>query len=125
MFHRKQHQGPPDGPFSHSDDCTILRADPSVSIPWSEVERGHWVRTCQCSKEHYRAPEPARVRLDPLDPATMRHLPQCEFVGTTDRDIIRVLLKVKPGLGPDYQWVECGSCGSGWPVADFAEESVR
>jgi hypothetical protein len=54
----------------------------------------------------------------------MRHLPQCEFVGT-DRDIIRVLLKVKPGLGPDYQWVECGSCGSGWPVADFAEESVR
>jgi hypothetical protein len=22
---------------------------------------------------------PARVRLDPLDPATMRHLPQCEY----------------------------------------------
>jgi hypothetical protein len=100
MFHRKQHHGPPDGPFSHSDDCTILRADPSVSIPWSEVERGHWVRTCQCSKEHYRAPEPARVRLDPLDPATMRHLPQCEFVGTTDRDIIRVLPQGQARAGP-------------------------
>jgi hypothetical protein len=89
MFHRRQHHGPPDGPFSHSDDCRILRAAPSVSIPWSEVERGHWVRTCQCTQEHYRAPEPARVRLDLLDPATMRHLPQREFRGTTDPVVLR------------------------------------
>jgi hypothetical protein len=122
MFHRKQHHGPPGGPFSHSDDCRILRADPSVSIPWSEVERGHWVRTCQCSQEHYRAPEPAHVRLDPLDPATMRHLPQCEFRGTTDPATLRALLRITPKEG--YAWVECGACDSGWQVLDFAEECV-
>jgi hypothetical protein len=105
--------------ISHSDDCRILRADPSVSIPWSQVERGHWVRTCQCSQEHYRAPEPARVRLDPFDPATMRHLPQCEFRGTTDPATLRALLRVTPKEG--YAWVECGACDSGWQVPYYAE----
>jgi hypothetical protein len=31
---------PPDTEFIHGHDCKILRADPSTSIPWSEIERG-------------------------------------------------------------------------------------
>jgi hypothetical protein len=51
MFGRtKQRHGPPDGPFSHSDDCRIVGADPDVELPWSEVEAGHWTRTCVCSE---------------------------------------------------------------------------
>jgi hypothetical protein len=118
MF-RKKHHGPSSQPFSHSDDCKIVKADPGVEIPWSEVERGHWVRTCQCNEEHYRAPEPARVRLDPLDPATMRHLPQCEFKDVSDTAMLRALLRVKPGLAEGYEWVECGSCGAGWQVPNY------
>jgi hypothetical protein len=37
-------------------------------------------------------------------------------------DIRKVLLKVKPGLGEGYDWVECGACGAGWQVSHF--ESV-
>jgi hypothetical protein len=123
MFRRtKEHPGPPDTPFEHGPNCMVLRADPTVVIPWSEVETRHWVRTCQCSEEHWRAPAPARVRLDPLDPKTSRHLPQCEFVGTTDPAILRALLKITPKDG--YAWVECGGCQAGWQVADFAEEHV-
>jgi hypothetical protein len=54
----------------------------------------------------------------------MRHLPQCEFKDVSDRSILLVLLKIRPGLDPGYQWVECGSCSAGWQVLDHAEESV-
>ena len=37
---------PPDTEFIHGHDCKILRADPSTSIPWSEMERGLWERRC-------------------------------------------------------------------------------
>ena len=53
-----------------------------------------------------------RVRLDPLDPKTARHMGQCEFASADDPSVLRVLLKVKPGLGEGYDWVECGSCGA-------------
>jgi hypothetical protein len=65
-----------------------------------------------------------RVRLDPLDPKTSRHLPQCEYVSETDPVVLKVLLKVKPGAGGGYDWVECGACGAGWQVPHYAE-SVR
>jgi hypothetical protein len=125
MFGKKKRMTPPDTPFQHADGCKILVADPATVIPWSEEEIGHFVRVCTCTTEHWRAPQPARVRLDPYDPATMRHLGECEFKNETNHDVLKILLKVKPGMGPDYQWVECGSCGSAWPVADYAEESVR
>jgi hypothetical protein len=35
-------------PFTHADNCKILRADPTVQIPWSDVETGHWRTVCQC-----------------------------------------------------------------------------
>jgi hypothetical protein len=59
-----------------------------------------------------------RVRLDPLDPATSRHLRQCEFVHETDAHMLRVLLKVTDK--GDYDWVECGSCDAGWQVPHYA-----
>jgi hypothetical protein len=43
----------------------------------------------------------------------------------TDPAVLRVLLRIKPGLDEGYSWVECGSCGFAWPVPDYAEESVR
>jgi hypothetical protein len=52
----------------------------------------------------------------------MRHLPECEFVDSTDPAILRALLKITPKDG--YVWVECGGCQGGWQVADFAEETV-
>jgi hypothetical protein len=121
MF-RKKHQGPPDRPFLQADDCKLVKADPDFEPVWSEVERGHWRRECQCGAEDYRVPKHAHVRLDPLDPATMRHLPQCEFKGTTDPVILKALLKITPKHG--YSWVECGAYSGGWQVLDFAEERV-
>jgi hypothetical protein len=31
------------------------------------------------------------------------------------------MLKVKPGLGAGYEWVECGACDAGWQVPHYAE----
>jgi hypothetical protein len=41
----------------------------------------------------------------------------------TDPSVLKVLLKVKPGLGEGYDWVECGACDAGWQV--HHAESVR
>jgi hypothetical protein len=46
---------------------------------------------------------------------------QCEYVSETDSAVLKVLLKVKPGLGEGYDWVECNSCGAGWQVPYFTE----
>jgi hypothetical protein len=62
-----------------------------------------------------------RARLDPLDAKTSRHLGQCEYVSQTDPAMLKVLLKVKPGLGEGYDWVECSACGAGWQVAHYAK----
>jgi hypothetical protein len=116
MFRRKKG---PNRAFAHSDGCKILAADPTVQIQWSEVETGHWRRVCQCGAEDvYEEPADRRVRLDPLDAKTARHLGQCEFVGETDAAMLRVLLKVTDK--GDYDWVECGSCDAGWQVPHYA-----
>jgi hypothetical protein len=116
MFHKKQQAGPPPGPFPHTDDCKILRSDPTVVIPWNEVEGGLWVRQCVCTKEYWRAPAPSRQRLDPLDPATMRHLPQCEYASASDPAVLKLVLRVRDGADPSYVWVECLECTAGWQV---------
>ncbi len=115
MFGRKKLQLPSQ-PFVHSDTCPILRANPSFAPVWSEVERGHWRRECQCGAEDYREPERARVRLDPLDAKTSRHAPECEFASDTNPAVLRLILRVKEGMGGGYWWVECGSCSTGWQV---------
>jgi hypothetical protein len=120
MF-RRNHNKPPSQPFPHDPDCRIVKADPKVVIPWSRLEYGRWRRECVCGAEGWQEPAPSRVRQDPYDPATSRHAGQCEFKDTTDRDVIKVLLKVKPGMGEGYSWVTCGSCEYEWAVADYAE----
>jgi hypothetical protein len=41
MFGTKK-TGPPTRPFSHSDSCRIMRADPTTQIEWVEVSAGNW-----------------------------------------------------------------------------------
>jgi hypothetical protein len=120
MFGRRK-KGP-DKAFSHSDDCKILAADPGVEIEWSKLERGHWVAECVCGTEHYHEPRTRPARLDPVDPRTARHLPQCEFASETNPATLKVLLKVRERDG--YWWVECGSCEAGWQVPFYGSESV-
>jgi hypothetical protein len=115
----------PDKAFIHTDDCKIAKADPDVKIPWNEVESGHWVATCRCSEQHYREPSAQPSRLDPLDPTTFRHAPQCEFRDMTDPALLPALLNVKDGSGGDYWWVTCGACATSWQVAYYAAESVE
>jgi hypothetical protein len=115
---RKQRQAPPDGPFAHTDDCGIVRADPDARIEWSYVGDRRWERVCRCGREDWYAPAAPRARLDPLDPKTANHLPQCEFITVTDPAVLRVLLKVTDK--GDYAWVECGSCEAGWQVPFYA-----
>ena len=122
MFGRRRR---PNRPFTHQEGCKLLKADPSFLPEWQEVERGFWKAECQCGVETYREPAADdRVRLSPYDPTTARHLGQCEYVSETDPAVLKVLLKVKPGLGEGYDWVECGACDAGWQVPYFAE-SVR
>ena len=109
MFNRKR--TPPSKPFIHADDCRVLKADPDVPIPWNYVGDGSWRAECVCTFEIYVEPAvDERVRLDPLDPKTSRHLGQCEYASETDPGVLKFLLKVKPGLGEGYDWVECGAC---------------
>jgi hypothetical protein len=123
MFARRK-KGPT-RPFAHADDCKILKADPGVEIPWSEVESGHWRAVCVCGTQDYYEPvADRRARLDPLDPSTSRHAGQCEFASETDRGVLRVALKVKPGLDEGYDWVECAGCDCGWQVPHHAPGSI-
>ena len=93
MFHNRKR--PPDTPFAHNPDCRIRAADPAVQIPWSEIRAGAWEARCVCGVQYaYEQTVDNRVRLDPLDPKTGGHLPQCEFAAGTDPSVIRVLLKV-------------------------------
>lgn len=72
-----------------------------------------------CGVEGWHAPVAGRGRRnDPYDPATARHLGQCEFVGVTATSMLQALLKVTDK--GDYAWVECGSCDAGWQVTHYA-----
>jgi hypothetical protein len=123
MFGLKKGASLPTRPFAHTDDCKIAEADPRVELPWSEVEGGHWERVCVCGREDFFEPVRPRVRQDPLDPATARHFPACEYATEADPSVLRVLLKVPEGKGPGYSWVTCGACDHSWPVPDFVEEA--
>jgi hypothetical protein len=117
-------RGPPDKAFSHSDNCRIVAADPTVSIEWSELEGGHWQAVCQCGVQDFYEPVAARVRLDPYDPSTFRLAGQCEHRYASDPGLLRALLRVRDGAGGGYWWVECAGCESGWQVPFYAPESA-
>jgi hypothetical protein len=93
---------PPDTEFIHGYDCKILRADPSTSLPWSEMERGLWERRCVCGSEYWREPLPEYRRQDPYDPRTFRHAGECEHRDTTDPALLKLIIDAKPGTGGDY-----------------------
>jgi hypothetical protein len=60
---------------------------------------------------------------DPLGRSIRRpshHAGECEYVSETDPAVLKVLVKVKPGLGDGYDWVECAACGAGWQVPHYA-----
>lgn len=102
----------------------ILKADPDVEIPWQEIETDLWIAECVCGKEYHREPlADGRVRLDPLDPSTARHAPQCEHAHTTDAAVLRLVLNVKDGLEPGYWWVTCLACHASWQVLHHGVES--
>jgi hypothetical protein len=56
---------------------------------------------------------------------TSRHAGQCEFASESDPAVPKILLKVRPGLGPGYSCAECGSCAAGWQVPHYAESVGR
>jgi hypothetical protein len=122
MFSKRSRHGLPARPFSHADGCKILAADPGVQIEWSEIRAGVWEAVCQCGKQSHYEPAPARIRLDPLDPATFRHGGGCEMREVTDPPVLRALLKVTEK--EDYWWVQCGNCDFGWQTPFYAQVSV-
>ena len=77
------------------------------------------------TQDYYEPVADRRARLDPLDPSTSRHAGQCEFASETDPAVLRVALKVRPGLDEGYDWVECAGCDCGWQVPHYAAESIR
>jgi hypothetical protein len=75
---------------------------------------------CVCTIEYFREPiTDNRVRLDPYNPATARHLGHCEYISETDPAVIKVLLKVTDK--ENYDWVECSGCWGCWQVLHYAE----
>jgi hypothetical protein len=118
IFKRKKPPGM-ELPFIHGTDCPIVRADPGYQPTWEKAEEGDaWRRICQCGSETIHVTDAAK-KIDPYEPGTFRHAPQCDYRDVTDPAIIRAILTVKPGSGSDeYLWVTCGHCEISWPVPD-------
>jgi hypothetical protein len=115
VFRRKWK--PPGRAFIH-DDCRIAKVDPDVEIPWSHLGEGLWRRECLCTYESspsHSSTTASKTNRSIRGPAAT--LGQCEYVTETDPVELQLLLKIKPGLGEGYDWVEGGACGAGWPVA--------
>lgn len=111
-----------DKAFSHSLDCKILAADPSVQIEWSEIRRGAWEARCVCGTDYFYDPvADERERLDRFDPATARHGPSCPYRDATE--IPSGVLKVEEKDG-GYWWCQCAACSFSWQVPTYAPESV-
>jgi hypothetical protein len=92
----------PNKAFSHQEGCTLFLGRPEFPAGRQEVERGFWRgRSASAASKPFREIDADdRVRLDPLDPKRSHHLGQCEYISETDPAVLKVLLKVKPGLGP-------------------------
>jgi hypothetical protein len=122
MFGLKK-KGParPTGPFAHAAGCKIVVADPDFEPEWQELEEGHWRRICQCwSEDIYEPRVDTRTRLDPLNPATFRHLGGCEHADVTDVVIIKAILTVHER--ENYWYVQCSPCDGGWQVPYYVAE---
>jgi hypothetical protein len=49
-------------------------------------------------------------------------LPQCEYIDDADPAVLKILLTVKPGLAPGYNWVTCAGCEGSWQLPHYASE---
>lgn len=106
-FARKE----PKKPFPHAYDCKGRqdRSQRCVQVVGHPTWRvGGDLRF---GKDHYYESSAAerRVRLDPYDPLTSRHAPQCEQREIADAMLLKALLKVQPGSGGEYHWVTYGA----------------
>jgi hypothetical protein len=120
MFGRRK-KGP-NKPFNHQPGCKILAADPSVEIVWNELRPGFWEARCQCGAEGWHAPDAnPRVRVDPLDPKTARHMGECELRFETEPSVLKFALKATDREG--YFWVTCSACEAGWQVPHYVESA--
>jgi hypothetical protein len=119
LFRRKRK--PPTKPFTHDEGCRIVAVDPGVEIP-CYLGDGSWKAECMCGAEYFNeSAVDDRVRLDPYDPTTASHLPQCEYRHEVSPAVLKILLTVKPGLGPGYDWVTCAGCEGCWQVQHYTE----
>jgi hypothetical protein len=99
MFGLKKNRAPTQ-PFTHADDCKIVKADPTTQIEWWRSRPGHWEAVCQCGAEDYREPPTVgRDRLDPYDPSTFRHAAQLRAPRDRDPVLLKAILKVRDGVG--------------------------
>jgi hypothetical protein len=105
----------PTRPFAHADDCRIVRADPGVEIPWSEVEAGHLQRTCTGGTEDFVEPVADRVRLDP-PPGP---------IPVASSAVLRLVLRIEDGAAAGLLVGASGTCDTGWQVPHYAAESVK
>jgi hypothetical protein len=46
-----------------------------------------------------------------------------EFASETNPAVLKLLLQVRPRMGPDYDWVTCNGCGGQWQVAHWKAAS--
>jgi hypothetical protein len=110
--------------FIHAPDCKLVAREPDFQPLWNEVESGHHVAICQCGEEHYRQPTvDHRVRQDPYDPATSRHIPPCPHQDTVDPAVLRMILTVQDHADWQYSYVRCGGCRGEWQVPYYAAET--
>jgi hypothetical protein len=97
----------------------VIRLE-TASPKASHLARRHWQAVCECGSEDvYEEPADRRARLDPLDPSTFVHAPQCENRDVTDPAVLRAILRVHDREG--YWWVECAACDCGWQVPHYAD----
>ena len=92
---KKKGPSRPTEAFAHADGCKIVRADPGFEPEWQEIEEGTGGGPASATAKTSTSHASTRARLDPLDPATFRHAPQCEHRDTTDPAIVRAILRVQ------------------------------
>lgn len=74
----------PTRPFTHADNCKILKADPTVQIQCSEVEPGHWRSTSAGPRTSARTPPTVVLGSTAMTRPPSRHARQCEHRVTSD-----------------------------------------
>jgi hypothetical protein len=106
------------GEFSHQESCKLLKADPSFSPEWQEVERGFWKAECQCGVEIFRdVAADDRVRRDP----SIRRPAATLGSANTSPSRSRHAQGATEGQARPGPRLRLGACAAGWQVPHYAE----